>query len=63
MATRKKNPQDSTLRNVRAAAKRIAALERELHTIKQRFTNIEEGFYEFFSGVEAAQKAAGRKRR
>lgn len=34
MATRKKNPQDATLRNVRAAMKRIAVLERRVRSLE-----------------------------
>jgi hypothetical protein len=84
MSTKKRNPNDATFRNINALKARVSALEQqigtvvdprrrtleaELHTIKQRFASIEEGFYEFFSGVEAARKAAeafrpqkGRKR-
>jgi len=35
-ARRKRNPTDATLRNVRAASKRIDALERGLAELKQR---------------------------
>lgn len=61
----KRNPQDSTLRNVRAATARIAKLETlvlrlaaENHVLKGRFNNIEQAFYEFFTGIEASQRAA-----
>lgn len=32
---RKRNPQDSTLRNVRSATRRIAALEREVGNLRE----------------------------
>jgi hypothetical protein len=49
MTTKKKNPQDTTLRNARAAKNRdlvsrasIRALNEELVTIKRRLTRLEE---------------------
>ncbi len=55
---RNRAAQDATLINLRAAKARIAKLEKELHTLKQRFDHIENAFFELFSGIEAAQKAA-----
>lgn len=39
----KKNPQDSTLRNVRAAKKRIVALEERVRAIERRLEELESG--------------------
>ena len=38
---RKPNPQDATLRNVRAAARRIVALERRVRVLEERIVDLE----------------------
>ena len=40
----RKNPQDATLRNVRAAKKRFAALDRLLTEIEKRLTALEKRY-------------------
>ena len=39
----KRNPQDATLRNVRAAVKRLTALERKVRVLEERVVDLEAG--------------------
>lgn len=41
ITVKKKNPQDATLRNVRAAVKRLAALEQTVATMKKQVHHLQ----------------------
>lgn len=73
---RRRNAQDSTLINVRAAKARIVTLEKrlakmeqaqelpalkDLWAVKRRLDHVESILFELFAGFEAAQKVSPQK--